>query len=58
MRSAEEIKEIDKHKVKRRKLMLQHHNAEDNAAKKLIKQRIDTLTRLLWDLTENEIYNK
>lgn len=57
VRSDEELKEIEKLRAKRKKLMAQHLKARDYNVKQLIGQRITTVNAHLFELTDNEIYN-
>ena len=58
MRSADELKVIDKLKAERRKLLAKYNKLKTFNEKQPVGMRIKTVNAQLYDLTENEIYNK
>ena len=58
VRSADELKVIDKLKAERRKLLAKYNKLKTFNEKQPVGMRIKTVNAQLYDLTENEIYNK
>ena len=58
MRSADELKVIDKLKAERWRLLTKYNKLKTFNEKQPVGMRINTVNAQLYDLTENEIYNK
>lgn len=58
VRSDEELKEIERLRAERKELMLQHEKTQGGVPKNRISQRVAVVNGQLFELTEDEIYNK